>query len=251
MLQFSKYQGLGNGFILVEGRDGRLPESITSPDADWVRKVCDRRFGLGGDGLILALPPQGQGDLRMRIFNADGSEAEMCGNGIRCLARFLADSDGDLPGRSWKIETPAGQIIPELQQDGQIRVDMGAPFLKPEAVPTLLSPDENGLPRGEVTREGLTLSLAAVGMGNPHVVVPVDDLETIPFEALGAQLECDPIFPAKTKQEKSALSPSENKISPGLRDFVSISLSFCKSSATSFPIEDWLLSFLSASKRSS
>ena len=198
MLQFSKYQGLGNDFILVEGRDGRLPEGITDPNADWVRQVCDRRFGLGGDGLILALPPQGQGDLRMRIFNADGSEAEMCGNGIRCLARFLADSDGDLPGRSWRIETPAGLIIPELQQDGQIRVDMGAPFLKPEAVPTLLSPDENGLPRGEVTREGLTLSLAAVGMGNPHVVVPVDDLETIPFEALGAQLECDPIFPAKT-----------------------------------------------------
>ena len=198
MLQFSKYQGLGNDFILVEGRDGRLSESIVSPDSDWVRRVCDRRFGLGGDGLILALPPQGQGELRMRIFNADGSEAEMCGNGIRCLARFLADSDGDSPGRSWRIETPAGMIIPELQQDGQIRVDMGAPFLKPEMVPTLLSADANGLPRGEVCREGLTLSLAAVGMGNPHVVVPVDDLEAIPFEALGAQLECDPLFPAKT-----------------------------------------------------
>ena len=198
MLQFSKYQGLGNDFILVEGRDGRLSESIVSPDSDWVRKICDRRFGLGGDGLILALPPQGQGELRMRIFNADGSEAEMCGNGIRCLARFLADSDGDSPGRSWSIETPAGMIIPELQQDGQIRVDMGAPFLKPEMVPTLLSPDAKGLPRGEVSREGLKLSLAAVGMGNPHVVVPVDDLEAIPFEALGAQLECDPLFPAKT-----------------------------------------------------
>ncbi|PTU00404.1 diaminopimelate epimerase, partial [Pseudomonas sp. HMWF031] len=68
MLQFSKYQGLGNDFILVEGRDGRLSESIVSPDSDWVRKICDRRFGLGGDGLILALPPQGQGELRMRIF---------------------------------------------------------------------------------------------------------------------------------------------------------------------------------------
>ena len=198
MLQFSKYQGLGNDFILVEGRDGRLPEDIVSPDSDWVRRVCDRRFGLGGDGLILALPPQDQGELRMRIFNADGSEAEMCGNGIRCLARFLADSDGDVPGRSWRIETPAGLIIPELQQDGQIRVDMGAPFLKPETVPTLLSPDDNGLPRGEVTLEGLTLNLAAVGMGNPHVVVPVDDLESIPFDALGAQLESDPAFPAKT-----------------------------------------------------
>ncbi len=198
MLQFSKYQGLGNDFILVEGRDGRLAECISSPDSDWVRGICDRRFGLGGDGLILALPAQGQGELRMRIFNADGSEAEMCGNGIRCLARFLADSDGDQPGRRWTIETPAGLIIPELQQDGQIRVDMGSPFLAPETIPTLLSPDDKGLPRGEVTCEGLTLSLAAVGMGNPHVVVPVDNLEAIPFDALGAQLECDPNFPAKT-----------------------------------------------------
>ena len=115
MLQFSKYQGLGNDFVLIEGRDGRLDPSITSPDPQWVRSICDRRFGIGGDGIILALPAEGSGELRMRIFNADGSEAEMCGNGIRCLARFLADSDGDAPGRSWSIETPAGLIIPVLQ----------------------------------------------------------------------------------------------------------------------------------------
>ena len=79
MLQFSKYQGLGNDFLIVEGRQGQLPEAVSDPDADWVRRICDRRFGVGGDGLILALPPQGEGDLRMRIMNADGSEAEMCG----------------------------------------------------------------------------------------------------------------------------------------------------------------------------
>ena len=95
MLTFSKYQGLGNDFILMEGRSGQLPAEVFSPDPDWVQRICDRRFGIGGDGLILALPPQGDAELRMRIFNADGSEAEMCGNGIRCLARFLADSDGD------------------------------------------------------------------------------------------------------------------------------------------------------------
>ena len=94
MLAFSKYQGLGNDFILMEGRGGQLPAAIHSPDPAWVRHICDRRFGIGADGLILALPPQASGELRMRIFNADGSEAEMCGNGIRCLARFLADSDG-------------------------------------------------------------------------------------------------------------------------------------------------------------
>ncbi|NDD43922.1 MAG: diaminopimelate epimerase, partial [Synechococcaceae bacterium WB9_4xB_025] len=92
MLQFSKYQGLGNDFVVLEGRAGQLDASIRNPDAAWIRRICDRRFGIGADGIILALPPETDGDLRMRIFNADGSEAEMCGNGIRCLARFLADS---------------------------------------------------------------------------------------------------------------------------------------------------------------
>ena len=198
MIQFSKYQGLGNDFVLLEGRAGQLPLNITEPDPNWVRQICDRRFGIGGDGLILALPPQQGEELRMRIFNADGSEAEMCGNGIRCLARFLADSDGDQPGRTWRIETLAGVIVPELCEDGQIRVDMGLPFLDPDQIPTTLSKGRSGLPQGEIDLQGSTLQLAAVGMGNPHVVVPVQDLQTIPFEAWGAELEVHPLFPAKT-----------------------------------------------------
>ena len=198
MLQFSKYQGLGNDFVLLEGRGGQLPLTITEPDPHWVRQLCDRRFGIGGDGLILALPPQHGEELRMRIFNADGSEAEMCGNGIRCLARFLADSDGDQPGRTWRTETMAGVIVPELCDDGQIRVDMGQPFLEPEQVPTTLSKGRSGLPQGEIELESSTLQLAAVGMGNPHVVVPVQDLKAIPFDAWGSALEVNPLFPAKT-----------------------------------------------------
>lgn len=198
MLQFSKYQGLGNDFVLLEGRGGQLPLSITEPDPEWVRQICDRRFGIGGDGLILALPPQHGEELRMRIFNADGSEAEMCGNGIRCLARFLADSDGDQPGRTWRTETMAGVIVPELCEDGQIRVDMGQPFLDPDQIPTTLMKGRSGLPQGEVELQGTALQLAAVGMGNPHVVVPVQDLKSIPFDAWGSALEIDPVFPAKT-----------------------------------------------------
>ena len=198
MLQFSKYQGLGNDFVLLEGRGGQLPLTITEPDPHWVRQLCDRRFGIGGDGLILALPPQHGEELRMRIFNADGSEAEMCGNGIRCLARFLADSDGDQPGRTWRTETMAGVIVPELCDDGQIRVDMGQPFLEPEQVPTTLSKGLSGLPQGEIELESSTLQLAAVGMGNPHVVVPVQDLKAIPFDVWGSALEVNPLFPAKT-----------------------------------------------------
>ena len=163
-----------------------------------MRLLCDRRFGIGGDGLILALPPQHGEELRMRIFNADGSEAEMCGNGIRCLARFLADSDGDQPGRTWRTETMAGVIVPELCEDGQIRVDMGQPFLESDQVPTTLSKGRSGLPQGEIELQGSTLQLAAVGMGNPHVVVPVQDLKSIPFDAWGSALEVNPLFPAKT-----------------------------------------------------
>ena len=198
MLQFSKYQGLGNDFVLLEGRGGQLPISITEPDPRWVQLICDRRFGIGGDGLILALPPEHGEELRMRIFNADGSEAEMCGNGIRCLARFLADSDGDRPGRTWRMETLAGVIVPELREDGQIRVDMGKPFLEPAEVPTQLSKGEPGLPQGEIDLNGTILQVAAVGMGNPHVVVPVENLSTIAFEDWGSKLEVHPAFPAKT-----------------------------------------------------
>ena len=196
MLQFSKYQGLGNDFLIVEGRQGQLPDAISNPDPAWVRRICDRRFGVGGDGLILALPPQAEGELRMRILNADGSEAEMCGNGIRCLARYLADTDGDAPGRRWDIETLAGMIRPELMADGQLRVDMGPPFLTSEGIPTTLMP-EDGLPQGVLLLEGEHLKVAAVGMGNPHVVVPVDDLASIPFDAWGAALEVHPAFPGQ------------------------------------------------------
>ena len=198
VLQFSKYQGLGNDFLLLDGRsliDGEDAFGLT-PEA--IQRLCDRRFGVGGDGVILALPPREGGELRMRIFNADGSEPEMCGNGIRCLARFLADSDGDDPGRSWQIETLAGRIVPQLQADGRIRVDMGPPFLEPAAIPTLLEVGPAGLPQGDLAIAGQILAVAAVGMGNPHVVIPVVDLEGIDLELLGAALELHPVFPART-----------------------------------------------------
>ena len=198
MLAFSKYQGLGNDFLILEGRSDQLDANIVDPDPNWIRAVCDRRFGVGGDGVILALPPQESGDLRMRIFNADGSEAEMCGNGIRCLARFLADSDGDAPGRAWSIETPAGMIKPELQADGQIKVDMGPPFLIADDVPTTLEVGDDRLPQGTLELDGENVDVASVGMGNPHVVVPVTDLSAVPFDSWGAALERHPVFPAKT-----------------------------------------------------
>ena len=194
---FSKYQGLGNDFLLIDARI--LGETFNSdPHPAAIRQICDRRFGVGADGLILALPPREGGEVRMRIFNADGSEPEMCGNGIRCLAKFLADRDGDGPGRRWSIETLAGTITPELQDDGSVRVDMGPPFLNPETVPTTLAVGPAGLPQGVLMVAGQTLAVAAAGMGNPHVVIPVADLDAIDLEALGPLLEQHEAFPART-----------------------------------------------------
>ena len=198
MLQFSKYQGLGNDFLMLDGREATDPEFVFGLTPEQVVQLCDRRFGVGGDGVILALPPNAGGELRMRIFNADGTEPEMCGNGIRCLARFLADRDGDGPGRTWQIDTLAGRIVPELLADGTIRVDMGTPFLQSEQVPTSLPIGAAGLPQGELEVDGEVFAVAAAGMGNPHVVIPVDAVDEIDLERFGSRFEVHPAFPAKT-----------------------------------------------------
>ena len=198
MLAFSKYQGLGNDFLLVDGRNRSAAATALGLDGDAARSLCDRRFGVGADGLILALPPELDGELRMRIFNADGSEAEMCGNGIRCLARFLADGDGDEPGRRWQVETAAGRIVPELLGDGTIRVDMGEPLLDPAAVPTTLPVGPAGLPQGVLEADGVAFAGAAAGMGNPHLVIPVASAQAVDLERFGALLEVNTAFPART-----------------------------------------------------
>jgi len=198
VLQFSKYQGLGNDFLMLDGRDAANTDFCFDLTPERIQRLCDRRLGVGGDGVILALPPREGGELRMRIFNADGTEPEMCGNGIRCLARFLADSDGDQPGREWQIETLAGRIIPRLEAGGVIRVDMGSPFLVPESVPTTLEIGDSGIPQGELVADGEVFVVGAAGMGNPHVVIPVADVEAVDLQRYGSALEVHPAFPAKT-----------------------------------------------------
>ena len=193
-MEFAKYQGLGNDFVIVDGRSGPPME----PDGAQVRQLCDRRLGIGADGVILALPPRQGGDLRMRIFNGDGSEPEMCGNGIRCLARFVADQHQGVCPDTLTIETMAGPMDARLQDQGQVTVDMGEPRLEPAAIPTTLGVDARQVVAERLLVIGQVLEVTAVSMGNPHVVIPVADVAQVNLEQLGPALETHPAFPNRT-----------------------------------------------------
>mmetsp|Transcript_7346 Transcript_7346/g.8535 ORF Transcript_7346/g.8535 Transcript_7346/m.8535 type:complete len:340 (+) Transcript_7346:88-1107(+) len=203
IVDFSKYEGLGNDFILIDDRDRDTP-SLT-PEAS--EKLCNRNFGIGGDGVIFALKPPSDGDydFSMRIYNSDGSEPEMCGNGIRCFAQFLKDLGAD--AESYVVNTLAGPIIPVMNNDGTITVDMGPPILNPSDVPTTLSSnyEKDGISvvEQELKCNGKNWKVSAVSMGNPHCIIFVDDLEKdIDFEIDGPALEsCTDAFPAKTNVE--------------------------------------------------
>nr|YP_002048814.1 Diaminopimelate epimerase [Paulinella chromatophora]ACB42604.1 Diaminopimelate epimerase [Paulinella chromatophora] len=198
MLQFSKYHGLGNDFLIIDGRSWPANFMFANPDPEWVRHLCDRHFGVGADGVIIILSPTLEGDWRMRIFNADGTEAQMCGNGIRCISKFLADSDKVMVGHKWKIETLAGIIVSELKENDMIYVDMGIPILSPHDIPTRLSVGQDNIAIGLIETNGITWSVAAAGMGNPHIVIPVKDAEDIDIEKFGPLLEEHFAFPTQT-----------------------------------------------------
>jgi diaminopimelate epimerase len=194
MIEFSKYEGLGNDFVLIDDRDKEAPSLTPEQSA----KLCHRNFGIGGDGVIFALkPPSDDYDFSMRIYNSDGSEPEMCGNGIRCFAQFLKDIGAD--SESYQVDTLAGRIIPVMNADGTITVDMGEPVLVGPKVPTTLEPNFEGDSVVEQTLEcnGKTWKVSAVSMGNPHAITFVDDLENdIDFERDGPALESSEVFPA-------------------------------------------------------
>ncbi|OUC12268.1 MAG: diaminopimelate epimerase [Alkalinema sp. CACIAM 70d] len=196
-LQFSKYHGLGNDFILVDNRHSSDP--ILSPEQ--AEKLCDRHFGIGADGVIFALPGQNGTDYTMRIFNSDGSEPEMCGNGIRCMARFLADLEGDAAKSVYTIHTLAGLITPKLEADGQITVDMGKPRLLAGEIPTTLVAADAQAVAVPLEVAGQTWAVTTVSMGNPHCITFVEDVAAIDLEKVGPQFEHHSVFPQRTNTE--------------------------------------------------
>ncbi len=197
-MDFVKYHGLGNDFILVDNRSSSEPSLTPAEAVQW----CDRHFGIGADGVIFALPGQNGTDYTMRIFNSDGSEPEMCGNGIRCFARFVADLEGKADNfASYRIHTLAGVITPKLQPNGQVTVDMGLPRLTPAEIPTQLAPGAEKVVAQPLEVAHQTWLVTCVSMGNPHCITFVEDVAAIPLESIGPLFEHHPTFPQRTNTE--------------------------------------------------
>ena len=198
-IEFTKYHGLGNDFILIDNRSSSEPCLTPERAVD----LCDRHFGIGADGVIFALPGQNGNDYTMRIFNSDGSEPEMCGNGIRCLAKFLADLEVAELGseRSYHIHTLAGVITPRLENNGRVTVDMGQPQLNASEIPTTLISPEQKVVNQPLEVAGQSWDVTCVSMGNPHCVTFVEDVASIPLETIGPQFEHHPVFPQRTNTE--------------------------------------------------
>ncbi|MEG4506897.1 diaminopimelate epimerase [Microcoleus sp. F6_B4] len=196
-IEFAKYQGLGNDFILIDNRHSSEP-AITPEQAV---ELCDRHFGIGADGAIFALPGQNGTDYTMRIFNSDGSEPEMCGNGIRCLAKFIADLEGSEAKSQYRIHTLAGVISPELRSDGQVKVDMGVPRLLAAEIPTTLAASEAKVIDVPIEVAGKSWSVTCVSMGNPHCITFVEDVAAVALETVGPQFEHNKAFPQRTNTE--------------------------------------------------
>ena len=198
VIEFSKYQGLGNDFILIDNRHTAKP--IITPEQ--AIAICDRHFGIGADGVIFALPGKADTDYTMRIYNSDGSEPEMCGNGIRCLAKFIADLEGNTEvNKSYKIDTLAGLIVPKLEENGEVTVDMGEPELTASKIPTTLTGVEGKVIAQPLKVADRTWLVTTVSMGNPHCITFVEDSEAIALEQIGPLFEHHPVFPQRTNTE--------------------------------------------------
>jgi diaminopimelate epimerase len=216
-MRFAKLHGAGNDYLYVNG----FEERVLDP-ASLAARMSDRHFGVGADGLILVLPPRKDGDVRMRMFNADGSEAEMCGNGVRCLAKFAVER-GLVKGASpcapaggactVRVETEAGLREVALHRDagGRIArgsVGMGRPHLEAELIPVLL--DGKRVVDAPLTVGGQTLWMTCINMGNPHAVFYVDSVAEWPLEQLGPKIEHHKLFPERVNVHiVEVVSPEE------------------------------------------
>ncbi|MBC7328392.1 diaminopimelate epimerase [bacterium] len=197
MVSFTKLQATGNDFVLIDC----FKENLTDVPFDILaRNICERRFGIGADGLLLLLPSK-IANFKMRIFNPDGSEAEMCGNGIRCLALYAYEHNL-WEEKYMEVETLAGVKRLKLILEGKklvgVRVGMGQPLFQPESIP--IKAKENPL-NMSLRAGGRRWEVTCLSMGNPHCVVLVDDVDEFPVEKIGPEIEKHPLFPNRTNVE--------------------------------------------------
>lgn len=206
-MKFAKMHGAGNDYVYINGF-----ETVVDDPAELARRVSNRHFGIGADGLILILPSE-VADVRMRMFNPDGSEAEMCGNGVRCVAKYAYDH-GLVDRKEITAETGAGILSLQLFADGRdrigrVRVNMGSPRLTRAEIP-MTGPPEERVVDAELKVLGRTFRITCVSMGNPHCVIFVDDVAAFPIATYGPAIETHPLFPRRTNVEfVEVLSRSE------------------------------------------
>lgn len=205
-LNFTKMHGLGNDFILIDAVSQESLKEVADKElSSLAMQLCRRRFGVGADQLLMLSDSDGA-DFRMRIFNADGSEIEMCGNGIRCLAKYIWDrglSSSDI----LEIETPAGIISP-ARKGALVRVDMGVPEFGAANIPLditkltgqKLEVDDKIIDYPLIVEQG-SFDITCLSMGNPHCVIITDDLDSFPVSSIGPEIERDPLFPKRTNIE--------------------------------------------------
>lgn len=193
-LPFVKMHGAGNDFVVLDGIRSELP-----PLEGLARRLADRRFGIGFDQLLVVRPSRAA-DFRMEIYNADGSRAEMCANGIRAFFKYLRDH-GHTAAESVRVETLAGVVVPRWAGPDRVRVEMGRPVLAPAKIPTRLGSGDGPVLDVALEVDGRTVEVSSVSMGNPHAVVYVDDVDAAPVEALGARLERHDAFPNRVNVE--------------------------------------------------
>ena len=195
-IEFSKYQGLGNDFIIIDCRINDISSSnVLSKNT--VINICHRRYGIGADGIIFVLSSATNSYVRMKIINSNGTEAEMCGNGIRCLVKYLIDKD-NINKNEFNIDTLAGVIKSIHDNNNNISVNMGVPIINPLKIPTNLEIHQKHLPEGEIKIGEKDFKIYAIGMGNPHLITYLEDINNVPISTWGPILENNHEFPSKT-----------------------------------------------------
>lgn len=196
-MRFTKMHGIGNDYVYVNC----FAEELPAPPEQIAPLVSDRHFGIGGDGLILITPSE-VADARMRMFNADGSESEMCGNGLRCVAKYVYDH-GIAKKETLQLETGAGVLTVQITADGglaqQVRVNMGQPILEGKKIPTTF--DANPVVNQKIEIAGQTFEVTCVSMGNPHCVIFVEEATDELVLKIGPQIERSTYFPARVNVE--------------------------------------------------